>query len=157
MNKSVLIAFVCCCVAAVATGTLQKRDTEYALNDDETYYNNYYNYQNQPVRRRKSPFGWLQSIVSRASGGYDSTGYSGGSSYGYQPQEQGGGKFDILGPLFLVSLGLLAALALGALLAFLFTQLNNSGRGLDNDDWEINHSVWMDQLQKDFEDSWAEE
>ena len=42
------------------TGTLQKRDTEYALNEDETYYNNYYNHQNpRPVRRNKSPFGWL--------------------------------------------------------------------------------------------------
>ena len=61
----------------------------------------------------------------------------------------------VLGPLFLVGLGLLAALALGSLLAFLFTQLNNSGRGLDTDEWEVDHSVWMDQLQKDFEESWS--
>lgn len=162
MNKYILSALVCASIAAAASGSLQKRDTEYALSDDETYYNNYYNHQNtRPVRRNKSPFGWLSRIVSRASGGYD-TGYSGysGSSGGYSshPQgNQGGGKGDILGPLFLLGLGLLAALALGSLLAFLFTQLNNSGRGLDTDEWEVDHSVWMDQLQKDFEDSWSEE
>ncbi|KAF0288868.1 hypothetical protein FJT64_012761 [Amphibalanus amphitrite] len=162
MNKYILAALICASVAVAASGTLQKRDTEYALNDDETYYNNYYNHQNpRPVRRNKSPFGWLSRIVSRASGGYD-TGYSGysGSSggYGYSSHpQQGGGKGDLLGPLFLLGLGLLAALALGSLLAFLFTQLNGSGRGLDTDEWEVDHSVWMDQLQKDFEDSWSEE
>lgn len=34
------------------------------------------------------------------------------------------------------------------------SQQNASARGLDSDEWEINHSVWMEQLQKDFEDSW---
>ena len=37
------------------------------------------------------------------------------------------------------------------------TQLNSSGRGLDNDEWDVDHSVWMNQLQKDFEDSWTAE
>ena len=60
-------------------------------------------------------------------------------------------------PYLLAGLGLLAALGLGALLAALAFQLSNSGRGLDNDEWEIDHSVWMDQLQRDFEDSWSEE
>ena len=34
---------------------------------------------------------------------------------------------------------------------------NNSGRGLDTDEWEVDHSIWMDQLQKDFESSWSQE
>ena len=36
-------------------------------------------------------------------------------------------------------------------------ELTSSGRGLDNDEWEVDHSVWMNQLQKDFEDSWSTE
>ena len=57
---------------------------------------------------------------------------------------------------------LLGGLALAGILgiigaAFLFSQLNNSGRGLDTDEWEVDHSVWMDQLQRDFEDSWDTE
>ena len=56
--------------------------------------------------------------------------------------------------LLLGGLGLLGVLAL---LGFaVATQLNNSGRGLDTDEWEVDHSVWMDQLEKDFENSWSE-
>lgn len=99
--------------------------------------------------------------MSRSSG-YD-TGYSGGSSYssggggggGYQHQPQQ--QDNSILPYLLLGLGLLAALATGALLAALALQLASSGRGLDNDEWEIDHSVWMDQLQRDFEDSWSEE
>ena len=68
--------------------------------------------------------------------------------------------------MFSVSVPFLPALLLGGLAlaglaaliggAFLISQLNNSGRGLDTDEWEMDHSVWMDQLQKDFEDSWSQ-
>ena len=39
---------------------------------------------------------------------------------------------------------------------FFASTLNNSGRGLDTDEWEMDHSVWMEQLQKDFEESWTQ-
>ena len=56
-------------------------------------------------------------------------------------------------PALLIALGIgLAALAAAAVAA----SLNSSGRGLDTDEWEVDHSVWMNQLQKDFESSWAE-
>ena len=62
----------------------------------------------------------------------------------------------LLPALLLGGLGLAALAALiGGI--FLFTQLNNSGRGLDTDEWEVDHSVWMDQLQRDFESSWSQE
>jgi len=60
----------------------------------------------------------------------------------------------VLLPLCLLGL----ACVLGVIAAGAFTQaLNSSGRGLDTDEWEVDHSVWMDQLQKDFEDSWSTE
>ena len=36
-------------------------------------------------------------------------------------------------------------------------KFTSSGRGLDTNDWEVDHSVWMNQLQKDFENSWSTE
>ncbi|KAF0290169.1 hypothetical protein FJT64_011609 [Amphibalanus amphitrite] len=55
-------------------------------------------------------------------------------------------------------LGLLFGLGTGALVgAFASLDFNSSGRGLDTDEWEVDHSVWMNQLQKDFEDSWSTE
>ncbi|KAF0290175.1 hypothetical protein FJT64_011615 [Amphibalanus amphitrite] len=53
-----------------------------------------------------------------------------------------------------------AALLVGAAVigvSFYASVYNNSGRGLDTDEWEVDHSVWMSQLQKDFEDSWSQE
>ena len=41
-----------------------------------------------------------------------------------------------------------------ATFAYIGTLLSSSGRGLDTDEWEVDHSVWMNHLQKDFEDSW---
>ncbi|XP_043206582.1 uncharacterized protein LOC122372959 [Amphibalanus amphitrite] len=82
------------------------------------------------------------------------TGFTGVGATGGQfiAQPATGGGFPLL-PILLGGLGLAALAALiGGL--FLATQLNNSGRGLDTDEWEVDHSVWMDQLQKDFEDSW---
>ena len=55
------------------------------------------------------------------------------------------------GPVFL----LIAAVVGLVAVAYTISELNSSGRGLDNDDWEVDHSVWMNQLQKDFEDSWS--
>ena len=50
---------------------------------------------------------------------------------------------------------LIAAVVGLVAVAYTISELNSSGRGLDNDDWEVDQSVWMDQLQKDFEDSWS--
>ena len=61
-----------------------------------------------------------------------------------------------LGPL--LTIGLLLAIGVGLLaVALASLDLNSSGRGLDTDEWEVDHSVWMNQLQKDFEDSWSTE
>ena len=57
-------------------------------------------------------------------------------------------------PIILICAGLgLAALAAAAF----GSALTSSGRGLDTDEWVVDHSVWMSQLQKDFEDSWSTE
>lgn len=43
------------------------------------------------------------------------------------------------------------------LLAFAASvNLSGSGRGLDDDEWEIHHSDWLDTLQRDFEMQWSE-
>jgi len=60
------------------------------------------------------------------------------------------GGFGLAIVIIIVGLAVLAgAAAIGS--------ITSSGRGLDSDDWEVDHSVWMDQLQKDFEDSWSTE
>ena len=62
-----------------------------------------------------------------------------------------------LGPLGAV-LGAVLALVTVAVVAYVANEASTSGRGLDSpEEWEINHSVWMDQLHKDFEDSWPEQ
>ena len=61
-----------------------------------------------------------------------------------------------LGPLGAV-IGAVVALATVAAVAYVANDINTSGRGLNSDEWEINHSVWMDQLNKDFEDSWPQQ
>ena len=49
-----------------------------------------------------------------------------------------------------------AVVAVGAV-AYAASELSNSGRGLETDEWEMNQSLWMDQLEKDFENSWSVE
>ncbi|XP_037074402.1 uncharacterized protein LOC119095640 isoform X2 [Pollicipes pollicipes] len=146
-------------------GSVQKRDTEYAGHDGAETYNNYY--QRAPARKRNSgPLGWVQNLFRRSSyDSYDSgssgsahSGYSAPSyqqqSYHPRPSKGGFSIGDVILPIIL----LCAGLGLGALAAAAFSAaLSSSGRGLDSDEWEIDHSVWMDQLQKDFEDSWATE
>ncbi|XP_037075861.1 uncharacterized protein LOC119096960 [Pollicipes pollicipes] len=58
-----------------------------------------------------------------------------------------GGPVAVVG---VVVAGIIAATGL----AFVIANINSSGRGLDTDDWEDSQSVWMDQLVRDFEDSW---
>ncbi|XP_043206587.1 uncharacterized protein LOC122375590 [Amphibalanus amphitrite] len=59
---------------------------------------------------------------------------------------------------YLWPLGLLCIVIFLALIGYGYYSAlyNSSGRGLDTDEWEVDHSVWMSQLQKDFEDSWSE-
>ncbi|XP_043223085.1 uncharacterized protein LOC122382173 [Amphibalanus amphitrite] len=59
-------------------------------------------------------------------------------------------------PFLLLSLLALVGLAVTGVAYAVITN-NSSGRGLDSDHWEVDHSVWMDQLQRDFEDSWSTE
>ncbi|KAF0290174.1 hypothetical protein FJT64_011614 [Amphibalanus amphitrite] len=59
------------------------------------------------------------------------------------------GPLLILVGIFVIGTGLLAGAA--------YISTVSSGRGLDTDEWEVDHSVWMSQLQKDFEDSWSAE
>ncbi|XP_043211032.1 uncharacterized protein LOC122375595 [Amphibalanus amphitrite] len=108
----------------------------------------YYGYQ-----RRRSAGGGLAGFVRRLFGRGDvrrqftGTGATGGG--GVLGADSLG---SILLPIVLVGLGGAALVAaIGSL------DLNNSGRGLDTDEWEVDHSVWMNQLQKDFEDSWSTE
>ncbi|XP_043212194.1 uncharacterized protein LOC122376399 [Amphibalanus amphitrite] len=160
MSALVICALAC---VAVCQGSLQKRDTEYAqeLGSPE-YSNNYYQqqYRPRPVKKASySPFGWVQNLFRRSSyDSYDSgsSGYS-APSYGpsyHAPAKGGPGIADIILPIILICAGLgLAALAAAAF----GSALTSSGRGLDTDEWEVDHSVWMNQLQKDFEDSWSTE
>ncbi|KAF0291239.1 hypothetical protein FJT64_010618 [Amphibalanus amphitrite] len=59
-----------------------------------------------------------------------------------------------IGPIGAV-VGVVVAVVVVVAVAAAATQLSQSGRGLDNDEWEVDHSVWMSQLQRDFEDSWS--
>ncbi|XP_043193587.1 uncharacterized protein LOC122365961 [Amphibalanus amphitrite] len=59
-------------------------------------------------------------------------------------------------PFLLLSLLALVGLAVTGVAYAVITN-NSSGRGLDSDQWEVDHSVWMNQLQRDFEDSWSTE
>ena len=61
------------------------------------------------------------------------------------------------GPIFGVVLAAILVIVIVATIAYIGAVLSSSGRGLDNDVWEVDHSVWMDQLHKDFEDSWKEQ
>ena len=60
------------------------------------------------------------------------------------------------GPIGAV-IGVVVVVAVVAVVGVAVTQINSSGRGLDVDEWEMDHSVWMNQLQRDFEDSWGQE
>ena len=55
-------------------------------------------------------------------------------------------------PIIIIIVVVVGVIILVSSLAKGFT---SSGRGLDTDEWEVDHSVWMNQLQKDFEDSWS--
>ncbi|XP_043211028.1 uncharacterized protein LOC122375592 [Amphibalanus amphitrite] len=59
------------------------------------------------------------------------------------------GPLLILVVIFVIGTGLLAGAA--------YISTVSSGRGLDTDQWEVDHSVWMEQLNRDFEDSWSTE
>ncbi|XP_043245792.1 uncharacterized protein LOC122393639 [Amphibalanus amphitrite] len=99
-------------------------------------YNNYYEQQYQPTRRQ----GWFDRLL----GGF------GGSN-----RRQGiAGLLAGIGPIGAV-VGVVVAVVVVVAFAAAVTQLSQSGRGLDNDEWEVDHSVWMNQLQRDFEDSWS--
>ena len=53
-------------------------------------------------------------------------------------------------------MALIAIAVIGLLgVAYVLSDLDSSGRGLDSDEWEVDHSVWMNQLHRDFEDSWS--
>ena len=47
------------------------------------------------------------------------------------------------------------AVAVAGAIAVAASNITSSGRGLNTEEWEVDHSVWMDQLKKDFEDSWS--
>jgi len=150
---------------AASQASIQKRDAEYQEEfASPEYSNNYYQnqqpYRPRPVKQSYSPFGWVQNLFRRSSydSGSSSSGYSSAPSHGggyhQQAVSSGPGIADIILPIILICLGLgLAALAAAAITS----SLSSSGRGLDTDEWEVDHSVWMNQLQKDFEDSWATE
>ena len=59
------------------------------------------------------------------------------------------------GPIVAIVVFVIIAVALFAAAAYISTV--SSGRGLDTDEWEVDHSVWMNQLRQDFEDSWSTE
>ncbi|XP_037080800.1 uncharacterized protein LOC119101559 [Pollicipes pollicipes] len=100
-------------------------------------YNNYYDY--QPPKQT----GWLDRLfgATRRQG-------LGGLLGGL-------GGIGAVGPIIGVVVAVVAVIAVVAGIGYVVTTINSSGRGLDTDDWEVNHSVWMDQLQRDFEDSWS--
>ena len=61
-----------------------------------------------------------------------------------------------IGPIVLVVV--VAGVVIGIIsIVVSVSNFSSSGRGLETDKWEVDHSVWMNQLQKDFEDSWSEE
>jgi len=148
-----LIACVLLAVLAVAAGDEGfYQQQEFASAPADTY-SNYNNYYDQQPPRQKGLWERLFGNTRRQDGGFLGLGgLLGGAGAG-----AGAGGLGIVGPLLLFSLVIGALILAVAGAYFVVTQLNNSGRGLENDEWEIDHSVWMDQLQKDFEDSWKEE
>ena len=62
----------------------------------------------------------------------------------------------LAGSFFGIVLVAILFVAAVATVAYLGAVLSTSGRGLDDDEWEVDHSVWMRQLEKDFENSWKE-
>ncbi|XP_043193533.1 uncharacterized protein LOC122365940 [Amphibalanus amphitrite] len=99
-------------------------------------YNNYYDQQYQPPQSQ----GWLDRLFgsNRRQG-------LGGLLGG------GLGIFGLIGPIALVVIAIVGLVGT----AYVLSELDSSGRGLDSDQWEVDHSVWMNQLQRDFEDSWS--
>ncbi|XP_037080594.1 uncharacterized protein LOC119101369 [Pollicipes pollicipes] len=104
--------------------------------DSYAYYNNY-----EPELPKQS--GWLDRLFGSTR------------RQGLAGLFGGLGGIGFAGPLIaLVVVVLLVAVGLTAL-NYVISTINSSGRGLDTDEWEVNHSVWMNQLQQDFEDSWT--
>ncbi|KAF0290179.1 hypothetical protein FJT64_011620 [Amphibalanus amphitrite] len=66
-------------------------------------------------------------------------------------------EWRVFGIAIVVVIVVVVIVGVVGLVAALSTGLTSSGRGLDTDEWEVDHSVWMNQLQKDFEDSWSTE
>ncbi|XP_037094490.1 uncharacterized protein LOC119114484 [Pollicipes pollicipes] len=64
------------------------------------------------------------------------------------------GLGGIGGPVAVVGGSLVAGIHSPTGLAVVIANINSSGRGLDTDGLEDSQSVWMDQLVRDFEDSW---
>lgn len=62
----------------------------------------------------------------------------------------------VVKPLMVFGLLLLLAVGTSALLGYAAGTGALSGRGLESSVWELDHSVWLDQLAKDFENSWLE-
>ena len=61
------------------------------------------------------------------------------------------------GPFFGIVFVAILVVVIVSTVAYLGAVLSSSGRGIDVDEWEVEHSVWMNQLQKDFEESWQEQ
>jgi len=139
-----LIACVLLAVLAVAVGDegfYQQQVFSSAPADTYSNYNSYYDNQRPAKQQGFASRLWNQLFEdNRRQGPGDIVGLV-----------TGGGPVTIL----VIFAGVLLVIFVGATAFSAFTQFAGSGRGLASDDWEINHSVWMNQLQKDFEDSWT--
>jgi len=60
-------------------------------------------------------------------------------------------------PIIAIAAVVLVVVVVAVVVAVAAGDFSSSGRGLDTNQWEVDHSVWMNQLQKDFEDSWSTE
>ncbi|XP_037080374.1 uncharacterized protein LOC119101192 [Pollicipes pollicipes] len=103
--------------------------------DSHAYYNNY-----EPELPKRN--GWLDRL------------FGSNRRQGLAGLLGGLGGIGAAGPIIaVVAVVIVVAVGLTALNTVI-SNINSSGRDLGTDDWEINHSVWMDQLQQEFEDSW---
>jgi len=109
-------------------------------------YSNYNNYGQQPPAKQP---GFASRLWNRIFGGAN-------RRQGIAGLLGGLGGFAAIGPIVAV-VAVVAAIVAVAVVNQVVTEINSSGRGLDSNEWEIDHSVWMDQLHKDFEDSWSVE
>ncbi|XP_043206584.1 uncharacterized protein LOC122375597 [Amphibalanus amphitrite] len=136
--------FVALTLAAMAwaDSSYQSYQPDYQNSYQNEYQTNYYDQQAATPyypQRRQSFFETVSSLFSPANR----------RQFGL-----GGGFFGIA---IVVVIVVVVIVGVVGLVAALSTGLTSSGRGLDTDEWEVDHSVWMNQLQKDFEDSWSTE